>query len=61
MIRESIVDAAWRTSSYSGSTGNNCVEVAPLPRVVAVRDSKDRDGGHLAVGRRAWRSFIADR
>ncbi len=47
-------DAAWRTSSYSTS-GNQCVEVAPMPGgEVAVRDSKDRDGGTLLVSRRAW-------
>jgi len=36
-------DAAWRTSSYSTS-GNQCVEVGPLPGgAVAVRDSTNRD------------------
>ena len=34
--------ADWRKSSYSGTNGGNCVEVARnLPGVVAVRDSKD--------------------
>ena len=52
--RTSTRDAAWRTSSYSTS-GNQCVEVAPMPGgEVAVRDSKDRDGGTLLVSRRAW-------
>ena len=36
----------WRKSSHSGS-GNNCVEVASMAAAVAVRDSKDPDGGHL--------------
>ncbi|MER6079684.1 DUF397 domain-containing protein [Streptomyces sp. NPDC001833] len=31
----------WRRSSYSGSgDGNNCVEVAPRPTRISVRDSK---------------------
>ncbi len=30
----------FRKSSYSGDNGNNCVEVACLAAVVAVRDSK---------------------
>jgi Domain of unknown function (DUF397) len=34
-----------RKSTYSGSNGGNCVEVADnLPGIVAVRDSKDPDG-----------------
>jgi hypothetical protein len=35
----------WRKSTYSSSTGQNCVEVATnLPGVLAIRDSKDPDG-----------------
>ncbi|MFI0540527.1 hypothetical protein RKD19_003870 [Streptomyces canus] len=31
----------WRKSSYSdGGDGNTCVEIAPLPDHIAVRDSK---------------------
>ncbi|WP_234542681.1 DUF397 domain-containing protein [Streptomyces shenzhenensis] len=31
----------WRKSSYSGGgEGNTCVEIAPLPTRIAVRDSK---------------------
>ncbi len=52
--RTSLPGAAWRTSSYSTS-GNQCVEVAPMPGAqVAVRDSKNRDGGTLLLSRRAW-------
>jgi hypothetical protein len=51
--------AAWRKSSYSGSNGGNCVEVASLPGAVAVRDSKDPDGGVLVVSPEAWRVFLA--
>ncbi len=37
--------AIWRKSSYSGSNGGACVEVADnLPGIVAVRDSKDPGG-----------------
>lgn len=51
--------AAWRKSSRSGAA-NNCVEVADnLPRVVAVRDSKDPDGPVLVVARVAWAAFAA--
>jgi hypothetical protein len=33
---------AWRTSSFSGSNGGSCVEVALLADGAAVRDTKDR-------------------
>lgn len=47
----------WHTSSYSGS-GSACVEVAPAPTGVLVRDSKDADGPTLAVTTTAWRAFL---
>jgi hypothetical protein len=48
----------WRKSSYSGSNGGNCVEVAGnLPGLVAVRDSKDPDGPPLTFAPADWRTF----
>jgi hypothetical protein len=50
----------WRKSSYSGSNGGGCVEVARnLPGAVAVRDSKDPDGPKLAFGPDEWTAFTA--
>ena len=51
----------WRTSSYTGGSGN-CVEVAPASAggSVLVRDTKDREGPVLAVPATAWRAFLAD-
>jgi hypothetical protein len=49
----------WRTSSYTGSSGN-CVEVAPTAGTVLVRDTKDREGPVLAVPATAFRAFLAD-
>ncbi|MCA1707709.1 MAG: DUF397 domain-containing protein [Actinobacteria bacterium] len=46
----------WQTSSYSGTNGN-CVEVAPTPNHVLIRDSKDRHGPALAVPA-AWQAFL---
>jgi hypothetical protein len=52
--------AEWRKSSRSGDNGGNCVEVARnLPRIVAVRDSKNPDGPVLIVSKDEWASFIA--
>jgi hypothetical protein len=47
----------WRTSSYSGSNGGNCIEVATAPACVAVRDSKDPDGAILAFSPHDWQRF----
>ena len=47
----------WRTSSYSDQHGGECVEVADLASMVAVRDSKDPDGPRLEFGAMAWRGF----
>ncbi|MER5454792.1 DUF397 domain-containing protein [Micromonospora sp. NPDC002389] len=48
----------WRKSTRSGSTGN-CVEVADnLPAVVAVRDSKDRQGPVLSFSSDQWAGFV---
>lgn len=49
----------WRTSSYTGSSGN-CVEVAAAAGTVLVRDTKDREGAVLTAPATAWRAFLAD-
>jgi hypothetical protein len=54
-----LTSAEWRKSSYSGSNGGNCVEVATnLPGVVAVRDSKHPDGPALAFDPAAWQRLL---
>jgi hypothetical protein len=47
----------WYTSSYSYESGN-CVEVAPAPDRVLVRDSKDRTGPALTVPTTTWQAFL---
>jgi Domain of unknown function (DUF397) len=58
-------DAAWRTSSYSGGNGGQCVEVAAVQvrrgrpdRICAVRDSRNPRGPVLAFGPLQWQRFI---
>ena len=51
---------AWRTSSFSGGNGNGCVEVAPLPDGVAVRDTKDRSRVPHLYSRTTWEALLAD-
>ncbi|MCO4695919.1 hypothetical protein LRR80_01974 [Streptomyces sp. RO-S4] len=49
----------WRKSSYSGSTGGDCVEVAVTETaVVPVRDSKNPAGPVVTVGAPAWQAFL---
>jgi hypothetical protein len=54
---DSMTNAAWRKSSYSGGNGGNCVEVAGDTGRVLVRDTKNRDGATLSVSVDAWRRF----
>jgi hypothetical protein len=52
--------ADWRKSSYSGTNGGNCVEVARnLPGIVAVRDSKNSADPALVFTPRDWHAFTA--
>ncbi|MFJ2809302.1 DUF397 domain-containing protein [Kitasatospora sp. NPDC087271] len=51
---------SWRKSSYSGSNGGDCIEVAPgFPGLVPVRDSKDPHGPVLVFPASAWTSFLS--
>ncbi|PZG09534.1 DUF397 domain-containing protein [Micromonospora craterilacus] len=50
--------ADWRKSSRSGAGNNNCVEVAAGGDSVLVRDSQDRAGPVLAIGRDSWESLM---
>ncbi|MEU9887355.1 DUF397 domain-containing protein [Sphaerisporangium sp. NPDC051011] len=50
--------ARWRRSSYSGSDGGHCVEVAGnLSDIVAIRDSKKPQGPTITVAADEWRTF----
>jgi hypothetical protein len=46
----------WRKSSYSGTNGGQCVEVAASGHVL-VRDTEDRTGAVLAFSMETWRKF----
>ncbi|MFB4310614.1 DUF397 domain-containing protein [Actinomadura sp. GTD37] len=60
MSTPDLSSSKWRKSTYSDSSGGNCVEVAEGGSVVAVRDSKDPDGPRLAFGRAAFSMFADD-
>ncbi len=61
-LKDEMAKAPWRRSSYTGSNGGNCVEVAPLSGArVAVRDSKQYGQGPVLIfGSKAWAAFIDD-
>ncbi|WP_327414179.1 DUF397 domain-containing protein [Streptomyces sp. NBC_01233] len=71
---QDLTGVQWRKSSYSGGTGGDCVECAPLGTVawrkasysgttggdgkVAVRDSKRPDGPAFTVAPEAFTAFV---
>jgi hypothetical protein len=60
MMDKSINNPVWRTSSYSGPDGGNCVEVCrDADGTILIRDTKQH--GHGSVHRypaAAWRTFV---
>ena len=50
----------WFKSSYSGSGGGDCVEVAIAQHTIHIRDSKNADGPRIHVSARAWSGFLTN-
>ncbi|MFD3919893.1 DUF397 domain-containing protein [Streptomyces sp. NPDC058595] len=48
----------WRKSSYSNGAGGECVEVAEVAGITAVRDSKVPAGPRIAIRHGAWADFV---
>jgi Domain of unknown function (DUF397) len=58
-MQHDLSSADWRKAKASSAQGN-CVEVARnLPGIVAVRDSKDRQGPALLFTPAEWAAFTA--
>jgi hypothetical protein len=54
-------DAVWKKARRSGSASDNCVEIAHIDDgLIAIRDSKDRNGPSLRFSSTAWREFLDD-
>jgi hypothetical protein len=51
-------ELVWFKSSHSGSSGDDCVEVALTHEAVHVRDSKDTSRPPFVVGRECWTQFV---
>ena len=50
--------ATWVKSTHSGPDSDNCVEVAFVGEVIAVRDSKNPDGAALIFTPAEWDAFV---
>jgi hypothetical protein len=48
-MEQQLENLGWRKSKASGSGGGQCVEVATVPGMTLVRDSKSPERGHLTV------------
>ncbi|GAA2612196.1 DUF397 domain-containing protein [Streptomyces sp. LARHCF252] len=53
--------ATWYKSSYSGGSGDNCLELTrDFPTVAPVRDSKNPEGPKLVFRATAWAAFVTN-
>jgi len=57
-MSSSTTELDWFKSSYSGTQGDSCVEIAIAEQAVHVRDSKDLDRPAFALGREGWKAFL---
>jgi hypothetical protein len=51
-------DGVWRKAMRSTAEGDNCVEVAGAPNIVALRDSKNPNGPRLLMSRNDFLHFM---
>jgi hypothetical protein len=51
------VQAEWHKSSYSGGT-NDCVEAREFAAGADVRDTQNREAGHLTFDRMEWAALV---
>jgi hypothetical protein len=62
MSHQNLTSAVWIKSSYSSSSGGECVEFSrsfAASGVAPVRDSKDPQGPALLFSADGWSSFIS--
>ncbi|MEV0176786.1 DUF397 domain-containing protein [Streptomyces sp. NPDC050803] len=56
----SATELHWFKSSYSDSSApGDCIEIAPTPTTIHIRDSKNTTGPRLTFPPTAWADFVA--
>ncbi|WP_092924461.1 DUF397 domain-containing protein [Actinopolyspora alba] len=58
-MSDSPASIEWRKSTRSSGGANNCIEVGFSTSTVLVRDTKNREGGTLALTPTTWQSFLS--
>jgi len=58
MAESDFASVVWRKSSHSGGASGQCVEVASLPGLIGIRDSKNPDGPKLTVRPGRFRDLV---
>ncbi|WP_217551141.1 DUF397 domain-containing protein [Streptomyces sp. GbtcB6] len=53
-----MTEPTWQKSTYS-EQGSACVEIAPTPTTIHIRDSKHPAGPHLTLQHTAWANFVS--
>ncbi|AFR07517.1 DUF397 domain-containing protein [Nocardiopsis alba] len=48
----------WGKSSYSNGTGGNCVEARATGQGAAMRDTQNRELGHLGFDTKEWTALL---
>ncbi|AZM78012.1 DUF397 domain-containing protein [Streptomyces sp. KPB2] len=54
----STTELVWFKSSYSGTQGDDCVEVAVTEQTVRVRDSKATTRPRFDISHEGWSRFV---
>ncbi|GAA3755118.1 DUF397 domain-containing protein [Salinactinospora qingdaonensis] len=54
------MDNNWHKSSYTTAENVNCVECRTDGSLVQVRDTQNRQLGHLSVPPQEWRAFLVE-
>ncbi|MCP9957417.1 DUF397 domain-containing protein [Streptomyces sudanensis] len=56
--RSEVPQLHWIKSTHSGGAGGDCVEIAPAPSAIHVRDSKNTGQGTLTITPGTWTTFL---
>jgi len=55
----STTELAWFKSGYSGNEGEACLETAPAPDAILIRDSKNPEAApSLTIAPTTWTAFL---